>query len=142
MKSTANFVGRYGIARRWVPLGRIPWRRVPLGRVPWRRLPRGWVARRWIPPLRFARLGVLRRGRLWIVLRHVATLRQTNPIRRARRARRFDLKHLRRARQPPPGFHVLLHPARNRLRSPFLETRALQACFLRWIGDEPRLDQD
>src|SRR6266478_9520420 len=121
MKSTANFVGRYGIARRRVPLGRIPWawiawRRVHWAWVAWRRLPSRRLTRRWILSLRFARVGVLRRGRLWIVLGHGATLRQTNPISACSACSAFDLKHLRCARQPPPRFHVLLHPARNRLR--------------------------
>jgi len=84
MKSTANFVGRYGIARRRVALGGIPrawiaWRRVYWARVAWRRLSSGGLARWWILALRFARLGVLRGRRLWIVLGHGATLRQINP---------------------------------------------------------------
>src|SRR3984893_14390379 len=145
MKSTANFVGRYGIARRWVALRRIPrawiaWRRVSW--VAWRRLSSGLLTRRWILALRFARLGVLRRQRLWIVLGHGATLRQTNPPSACPAYPAFDLNHLRCECQPPPRFHVFLHTARDRLRSPFLETRALQARFLRSIGDEPRLDED
>src|SRR5438034_7449939 len=155
MKSTANFVGRHGIARRRVALGRISrarvawawvawawvaWAGVTRAGVAWRRVSSRRFTRRWILALRFARVWVLRRGRLWIVFGHGATLRQTNTISACSACSAFDLKHLRRERQPTPRFHVLLHPARNRLRSPFLETRALQARFLRWIGDEARFD--